>query len=96
MNSTTPPPNPDEPQRVLITANPYSGSRGNKRHVERLVAALEQRGLQPEMMWDKDGLAPLVASEGFTDQDAKVASLARDSAEPAPDHADTETTAHVN
>ncbi|MHC4993564.1 MAG: diacylglycerol/lipid kinase family protein [Planctomycetota bacterium] len=66
MNPSPPDPDtPDTPRRVLITANPYSGSRGNRRHVEQLVHALEQRGLTPEMMWDKGALAPRIADEDF-------------------------------
>jgi diacylglycerol kinase family enzyme len=68
MNSTVDQPetdSPRHPRRVLITANPFSGSRGNRRHVEQLVGALEQRGLIPEMMWEKDGLGPLVGTKGF-------------------------------
>ncbi len=44
---------PDAPDQVLITANPFSGSGANPRHVARLGAALQQAGLVPRVIWDR-------------------------------------------
>lgn len=36
----------------MICANPFSGAGPNRRHVDGLVDALRQRGLEPRLVWD--------------------------------------------
>ncbi len=42
-----------QPSRVLLFANPYSGSGPNRLRVKRLVNALHRQGVEAELVWDK-------------------------------------------
>ncbi|MCG8509544.1 MAG: hypothetical protein MI741_09985, partial [Rhodospirillales bacterium] len=39
-------------RRVAITANPYSGSRTNRRYVDAMAWALREQKLDPQIIWD--------------------------------------------
>jgi len=43
-----------ERRTVLIVANPYSGTRGNRRQVSALADALIRHGLAPEVIWEPE------------------------------------------
>ena len=56
---------PDQ-REVVIIANPYSGAKENRAHVEELVAALRAAGLEPRPMWSFDELAQAAGEADFT------------------------------
>ena len=57
------PPSPDpSAKRVLILANPYSGSGPNRRRVAELAEHLDGAGLTAEVVWERDRHAELLAS----------------------------------
>jgi diacylglycerol kinase family enzyme len=41
----------DDRREVLVVGNPFSGKRGNERHVEELLNVLASRGLRPLALW---------------------------------------------
>lgn len=51
-------------RRVLVFANPYSGSGPNRRHVDALAAALRERGLEVEIVWRPEERAVALAACG--------------------------------
>ena len=55
----------EAPAGVLVLANPYSGSGPNRRRVAGLEAALRERGLEPEVVWDKAGRRAALSDAGL-------------------------------
>jgi diacylglycerol kinase family enzyme len=41
----------EDRREVLVVGNPFSGTRGNRRHVEELIRVLSDRGLRPYALW---------------------------------------------
>ncbi len=50
-------------RRVLILANPRAGSESSRKAVEDLVTALQGRGLQPTLCWQREELAALLGAQ---------------------------------
>jgi diacylglycerol kinase (ATP) len=42
---------PEDRREVLVVGNPFSGMRGNRRHVDDLIRVLTDRGLRPHAFW---------------------------------------------
>jgi len=55
----------DHPRVVAVAANPYSGSKHNKRRVAELVHALETHNLEPRPIWDQAELKELANDPAF-------------------------------
>ena len=53
---------------VLILANPFSGHRGNERHVAALTEALRAKGLEPEVIWDREERAQRLAEPTLSER----------------------------
>jgi diacylglycerol kinase (ATP) len=52
-------------KHVAIAANPYSGRKSNRAHVEALAAALRAEGLKPRLMWGRDELREAASDGSF-------------------------------
>lgn len=66
MPATTTPtragePVPDTARAVKIFANPYSGNGPNRKWVDAVVGALQAAGLEPQVVWDRDERAAVLA-----------------------------------
>jgi diacylglycerol kinase (ATP) len=61
------PPVPEEARRVLVLANPYSGSGPNRRRVEALVTALDDRGFETQLAWRPEQRRELLGDTDTTD-----------------------------
>lgn len=51
MSSSVGPQDGRDLREVLVVGNPYSGKRGNRKHVEELLEVLARRGLNPKALW---------------------------------------------
>lgn len=49
---------------VPVFANPYSGRRSNREHLELLQAALRAEGLTPQPLWNRDEAGAWLAAHG--------------------------------
>jgi diacylglycerol kinase (ATP) len=61
-------PGKDLPRGVIVVANPYSGARENRQHVDELLAALRARDLRPRAIWQLDELHEAAATPGFAEE----------------------------
>lgn len=50
--------------RVIIAANPYSGTGPNRKHVDRFTQALSDRGLSPQVLWTPGERSEVFARTG--------------------------------
>jgi len=51
--------------KIIVAANPFSGSRSNRPRVGRLVAALEKRGLEARVAWSPGERSALLGDAGL-------------------------------
>ncbi|MEM1213654.1 MAG: diacylglycerol kinase family protein [Planctomycetota bacterium] len=63
---------------VVILANPYSGSGPNRKHVQRLEAALQDLGHTPHTVWSRDERQTLLSDPALPDRCGCVVSAGGD------------------
>lgn len=67
-----------EPSEVVILANPYSGKKGNRQHVDALAEALAGQGMKARQVWDLEERAELLGEPGVGEKYRCVVSAGGD------------------